>query len=123
LDKACHDQAVERPLCICPADNNNCYTLQGDHNWLTNEFGCGYAKVLSQKFILDPDVPFPYFEMKGGKVQQNLPLQLRDKLNADHIFNFLQKMDQLKKRLTDNVNVKWSKKHPMHKSLRRTFIK
>ena len=57
------------------------------------KFGYDFSQMMAKLFLLDEELPFPYFEVKDGVVQQNMPLRLRNKVVEKQLFKFLQNVD------------------------------
>ena len=72
-------------------------------------------------FVIDNDVPFPYFEQTDIGVQQNLPLRLKDQYIENQLFHFLQRYEEVLKKLNGEASLIYSKKHKNFATVRRTF--
>jgi hypothetical protein len=68
---------TEIQTCSCGRGPRYCEAIQGHGTWLTENFGCGFAKLLSEHFYIDEDETEPVFGMGFSRLYQARPLRLR----------------------------------------------
>ena len=90
---------TEIKTCSCGRGPRYCEAIQGDDTWLTENFGCGFAKLLSEHFYIDEDETEPVFRRLFIHPYQTRPLRLRSQNTERAILEQVDACDLLLKRL------------------------
>ena len=87
------------PRCHCCPSTPYCSLFGNQEQWLFDNFGCGYSKLLFEFFQYEPEHADPFFRMLIRFPMQLKPLKLKDKALELKLLQYHEKCNKLNKKL------------------------